>query len=77
MAALTVRFMAQGASLDDELLARTLDQRWDDEVRGKDGADDAEIFTLIMEWTGCSAFYDPWVATGTHPDSVPADTPSD
>ncbi len=71
MAALTERLKAQDVSLEDELLAEVLDQRWNDEIRGKDGVDDPETFRKIMEWTGYNEFSDAWVATGLCPHSVP------
>jgi hypothetical protein len=73
MAAVTKRLNSEGASLEDELLAIELDDRWHDEISGKDGVDDDDLFNRIMEWTGYVAFDDARLAAGIHPDVVRVD----
>jgi hypothetical protein len=71
MAAFTERVSTYGFTLDDELRAETLETRWDVEIHDdKDGVDDPELFSRIMDWTGYTAFDDARIAAGVHPHSV-------
>jgi hypothetical protein len=70
IAAFTERVSTYGFTLEDELEAESLDERWHDEIRGKDGTDDSELFNRIMDWTGFTALDDARIAADVHPLSV-------
>jgi hypothetical protein len=77
MAAFTERVAAYGFTLEDELLALSLDERWHAEIDDPRKGVPQNIFERALDWTGYNEFYDVRLAAGLDPDSVRIGTPSE